>query len=140
MLEADGLMGDGAKILLAEAFYGIGDMGNALKYALGVNHEGAREIAAKSYFYLNDIEKATEVLRNNPVDGKKELFALLAEDWESLGKANSQGMSDFANVMSDGNFALDGDEEDHKPSIASAEALIASSQRARDVFEDVLGH
>ncbi|WP_417246679.1 hypothetical protein [Celeribacter sp.] len=140
MLEADGLMGDGAKILLAEAFYGIGDMGNALKYALGVNHESAREIAAKSYFYLNDIEKATEVLRNNPVDGKKELFALLAEDWESLGKANSQGMSNFANVMSDGNFALDGDEEDHKPSIASAEALIASSQRAREVFEDVLGH
>ncbi|WP_417273814.1 hypothetical protein [Celeribacter halophilus] len=140
MREADGLMGDGAKILLAEAFYGIGDMGSALKYALGVNHESAREIAAKSYFYLNDIEKATEILKNNPVDGKKELFALLAEDWESLGKANSQGMSNFANVMSDGNFALDGDEEDHKPSIASAEALIASSQRAREVFEDVLGH
>jgi hypothetical protein len=140
MLEADGLMGDGAKILLAEAFYGIGDMQNALKYALSVNHESAREIAAKSYFYLDDIEKATEVLRNNPVDGEKELFALLAEDWEILGKANSQGMSNFANVMSDGNFALNGDEEDHKPSIASAEALIASSQRAREVFEDVLGY
>ncbi|MDO6458292.1 hypothetical protein Q4560_13100 [Celeribacter halophilus] len=140
MPEADGLMGDGAKILLAEAFYGIGDMQNALKYALGVNHESAREIAAKSYFYLNDIEKATEVLRNNPVDGEKELFALLAEDWEILGKANSQGMSNFANVMRDGNFALNGDEEDHKPSLASAEALIASSQRAREVFEDVLGY
>ena len=140
MPEADGLMSDDAKILLAEAFYGIGDMQNALKYALGVNHESAREIVAKSYFYLNDIEKATEVLRNYPVDGEKELFALLAEDWESLGGANSQGMSKFANVMRDGNFALNGDEEDHNSSLASAEALIASSQRAREVFEDVLGY
>ncbi|PZX09982.1 hypothetical protein [Celeribacter halophilus] len=137
MPEADGLMSDDAKILLAEAFYGIGDMQNALKYALDVDHEESREIAAKAYFYLNDIEKAAELLKSNPIDAERETFALLAEDWESLVEANSPSMSNFANVMKDGGFALNEEKSGKKPSLASAEAIVASSQRAREMFEDV---
>lgn len=126
-----------AKMILARAFYGEGEMEAAIRYASQVDTDEAKRLVSKAYFQLEDPEKAIEALDGLSPDVQSDTLSLVAEDWERLEQSSEPGLSGLADVITR-EMPQETTDENGVPSLKSVEDLLSNSREARDALEAVL--
>ncbi|NIY79323.1 hypothetical protein HCZ23_07550 [Celeribacter sp. HF31] len=126
-----------SKLILAKAFLGLGEAEAALRYASQVEGQEARNIASRAYFYLNDPDSAARILAEDPSTPERDIFSMMAEDWESLGQSDKSEMSTFADVMKEKIGSTDRS-DDAVPTLSDVEDMLSSSRDSRSALETLL--
>ncbi len=90
---------DASRLILARAFYGLGEMDTALRYASQIDTAEAAEIVSKAYFYKNEPDRALTISQDAGLTDQTATYALTAEDWESLASADAGALSILAEAV-----------------------------------------
>ncbi|WP_143093096.1 tetratricopeptide repeat protein [Celeribacter neptunius] len=126
-----------AKMTLARAFYGEGEMEAAIRYAGQVTSDDAKRLMSKAYFQLDDPKKAVEALDGLSADAQSDALSLVAEDWGRLERSTEPSLAGLADVVTKDTAAPQTD-ENGVPSLSSVEDLLSNSREMRDALEAVL--
>lgn len=128
---------DQAKMILAKAFLGVGEMDAAIRYSAQLSGEEARHVESRAYFHMNEPRKALLAAESLVKNSEKDTFAIEAEDWNSLERSQAPEMVQLADAFLAKQKILD-DTALEVPSLSSAQDFLTSSRKMRSAFEAVL--